>query len=111
MAIHTDCAAFTPMLGKITGFLMVAFLAMSCAPQTGGPSPVATGASSPNSVLIEMSPAGDIMKVTKANGTVIPRQDNPNANLQQNLYGGGGKHYSMQLCMYCVLGDGCWPVC
>jgi hypothetical protein len=103
MRMYIYNAAVTPRLGKIMGLLMAALLATSCAPQPIGPT-----VSSPNSVLIEMSQAGDIIKVTKANGAVIPRQD---AIPKLNLYDAGAKHYAVLGCWICFLGDGCWPMC
>src|SRR5260370_386760 len=69
MKIETDRATATSVLGTITGLLMIALLAAPGASY-------AQQASSPNSVLIEMSPKGEVLKVTKADGTPIPRVEN-----------------------------------
>src|SRR5260370_9166519 len=65
MKIETDRATATSVLGTITGLLMIALLAAPGASY-------AQQASSPNSVLIEMSPKGEVLKVTKADGTPPP---------------------------------------
>src|SRR5260370_33225842 len=65
MKIETDRATATSVLGRITGLLMIALLAAPGASY-------AQQASSPNSVLIEMSPKGEVLKVTKADGTPTP---------------------------------------
>jgi hypothetical protein len=102
MKIETDRATSTSVLGRITGLLMIALLAAPGASH-------AQQASSPNSVLIEMSPKGEVLKVTKADGTPIPRVENHYARSKTGAK--GGKQFVLQRCMYCVSGDGCWPIC
>ena len=102
MKIETDRATSTSVLGKITGFLMIALLA---APVVS----YAQQASSPDSVMIEMSPKGEVLKVTKADGTPIPRVENHYA--RSRTVPKGGKQFVLYRCMYCVPGNGCWPVC
>jgi hypothetical protein len=102
MEIEIDRAESTSVLGRITGLLMIAFLAglgVGCAPQP----------SSPNSVMIEMSRDGEVLKVTKADGTPIPRIENPYAT--RGMAPGGGKQFVLERCIFCVPGDGCWQIC
>jgi hypothetical protein len=81
MKIETDRATATSVLGTITGLLMIALLAAPGASY-------AQQASSPNSVLIEMSPKGEVLKVTKADGTPIPRVENHYARSKTGAKGG-----------------------
>ena len=103
MEIEIDRTEFISALGRVAGLLMIALLAalgVGCAPQ----------ASSPNSVMIEMSPAtGDVLKVTKADGTLIPRVENPYP--RPGIGGTGGKQFILERCVFCVPGDGCWVIC
>jgi hypothetical protein len=101
MKIEIDRATSTSVLGKITGLLMIALLA---APVVS----YAQQASSPGSVMIEMSPKGEVLKVTKADGTPIPRVENHQARSKMAK---GGKQFVLQRCMFCVPGDGCWQIC
>jgi hypothetical protein len=102
MKIEIDRATSTSVLGKITGLLMIVLLA---APVVS----YAQQASSPDSVMIEMSPKGEVLKVTKADGTPIPRVENHYA--RSRAVPKGGKQFIFYRCQYCVPGNGCWPVC
>jgi hypothetical protein len=101
MKIETDRATSTSVLGRITGLLMITLLAASGASY-------AQQASSPDSVMIEMSTKGEVLKVTKADGTPIPRVENHLARVKSVK---GGKQFVLQRCMYCVSGNGCWQIC
>jgi hypothetical protein len=102
MKTETDRATSTSVLGRIAGLLMIALLA---APVVS----YAQQASSPDSVLIEMSPKGQVLKVTKADGTPIQRVENHYA--RSKTVPKGGKQFVLYRCEYCVPGNGCWPVC
>ena len=101
MKIEIDTAASTSVPGRIAGLLMIALLAaltMSCAPQ----------ATSQNPVIIEMSPAGDIIQVTRAEGTPIPPVANPYPTPK---IAKPGKQLMLYPCIICVPGNGCWQIC
>ena len=102
MKIEIDRATSTSVLGKITGFLMIALLA---APVVS----YAQQASSPDSVMIEMSPKGEVLKVTKADGTPIPRVENHYA--RSRTVPKGGKQFILYRCKYCTPDGICYPVC
>ena len=103
MKIETDRATSTYVLGRITGLLMIALLTASGASY-------AQQASSPNSVLIELSPTtGEVLKVTKADGTPIQRVENRYPRSKR--IGKGGKQFVLDRCMFCVPGNGCWQIC
>jgi hypothetical protein len=100
---ETDHTMFKSVLGGLTGLLMIALLAAPGASY-------AQQASSPNSVMIEMSPKGDVLKVTKADGTPILKVERPRQR-PHFCAKAGGKQFVLQRCMYCVQGDGCWQIC
>jgi len=105
MKTEIDRTKSKSVLGRFGGLLMTAVLtalAVSCAPQPVGPV-----ASSPNSVMIEISTGGDVLKIAKADGTPIPRIDNPYPRPAI----AGAKQLMLYPCMICVPGNGCWQIC
>jgi hypothetical protein len=112
MENRANCASPAPLLGRIRGFLTVALLAALGA--SGAPLaalgancpqvPVPGGASSPNSILAEISPEGKVVKVCKPDGTLLAPIPGwtPNASTQA---------LPESNCVYCFPGDGCYKRC
>jgi hypothetical protein len=101
MEIKTDRATSTSVLGRITGLLMIALLAAPGASR-------AQQASSPDSVIIQMSTTGEVLKVTKPDGTPIPRVENRYERLRKGAK--GGKQFVFARCRFCDP-NGCYQIC
>jgi hypothetical protein len=102
MEIKTDRATSTSVLGRITGLLMIALLAAPAASY-------AEQASSPDYVIIQMSLTGEVLKVTKPDGTPIPRVENRKERLRKGPK--GGKQFVLQLCRFCSNDGICYQFC
>jgi hypothetical protein len=101
MEIKTNRTTSTSVLGRITGLLMIALLV---APGVSH----AQQASSPDSVIIQMSLTGEVVKVTKPDGTPIPRVKNSYERLRRG--GKGRKQFVFARCKFCDP-DGCYCIC
>jgi hypothetical protein len=77
MKMHNESM---PGLGKITKALLAAFfatLSAGCVPQPGGPSQTSAGPKGTGLISIEMTPDGNIVRATDANGAPIQFQKHP----------------------------------
>src|ERR1700757_2291399 len=100
METHEKRTGFTSALGKIPAILVtavIAALSAECAPQTTEPSQVVTAAPPPalartkatEPITIEMTQAGEVVRVTGPNGAPFKRQ-NYAAERQRNFLFGKG---------------------
>ena len=103
MEIKTDRATSTSVLGRITGLLMIALLAAPGASYAQQPS-------SPDFVIIQMSLTGEVLKVTKPDGTPIPRVENLN---KRSRKGAEGRETNsvLQRCEFCTPDGVCYKIC
>src|SRR5438045_2486374 len=102
MKSHKERTEFMCRRGKITTLLVAAFvvaLSTGSTAQTAGPLPAATKAApkgisgAPKArepVIAEMSQAGEIIKVTDANGMPIPKRDKTTTYGQKRYLVGDG---------------------
>ena len=102
MEIKTDRATSTSVLGRITALVMIALLAAPGASY-------AQQASSPDFVIIQMSLTGEVLKVTKPDGTPIPRAENPYKRSRKGTK--GGKQFVLQRCEFCSPDGICYRIC